>query len=58
MMGNTFLPIFVTLGDAQKPNKRNSFANVFPIDDIQTWKNDTQSRTGYVKLSLGLRKLV
>ncbi len=38
----------------------NSYANVFPIDDIQTWKNDNGpvSRTGYVKLSLGFKKLV
>ena len=59
--GNTFLPIFITLCDAQiQPNKCNSYANVFPIDDIQTWKNDNGpvSRTGYVKLSFGLKKLV
>ncbi len=36
-----FLPILATLCDAQiQPNKCNSYANVFPIDDIQTWKND------------------
>ncbi len=37
---NTFLPIF-TIYDAQiQPTKCNPYANVFPIDDIQTSKND------------------
>ena len=43
-MGNTFCSIFVTVCDAEiRPNKYNSYANVFPIDDIQTRKNDNGS---------------
>ncbi len=42
--GNTSLSILLTICDAQKqPNKCNSYANVFPIDDIQRRRNDNGS---------------
>ena len=51
MTGNTFLPIFVTNWDAQNPpNNCNSYY------DNTSW--GTHSKIGYMKLSLGLKKLV
>ncbi len=39
--GNMLLPIFVTISDALiQPSKCNSYANVFPMDAIETQNYD------------------
>ena len=48
-----FFPISVTLCDAQiQPNKCNSYANVFPIDDIQTCKNEQTYQSSDIWLGI------
>ncbi len=50
--GYTFLPIFVTFWDApNQPNKCNSYAEGFAIDDIQTWKYDICNSSGLASIA-------